>query len=87
MAEHSNQRRFERPTSEWNEWGPRNGDQTEGTDETLLLTQVLEQMLGVLLRIAKEYKLDHQHRYVRTLPSVLFIISLGYVKVAYAELH
>ncbi|GAQ79742.1 hypothetical protein KFL_000370160 [Klebsormidium nitens] len=24
---------------------------------------VLEQMLGVLLRMAKEYKLDHQHRY------------------------
>lgn len=37
----------------------------------LVCLQILEQILGVLFRIAKEHKLDHQHRYVSPYPSLL----------------
>lgn len=33
---------------------------------TLFTAQVLEQILAVLLRLVKEFKLQHQHDYVRT---------------------
>ena len=41
------------------------------------LNQVLEQILGVLIKLVKDLKLDHQHKYVRIYYSLNFTILIA----------
>lgn len=47
----------------------------------MFVVQVLEQILAVLLRLVKEFKLQHQHEYVSCLFISTFLVSVEFCQV------